>query len=225
MSEKDTIPKGQLWVKKRGQLSVPKGNILEVEGTLVVEPETDVEKFERKYGAEFVVQDDKTSHPQSRWSTAKKLQWLGSNRQLICLYEQLVTRELIERTDNWPSLLSAHFLNKDGKNFNLSKQNYQSSRKPKSKPESVKKLQWLGSNRLLIYLYKQLVTRELIERTDNWPSLLSAHFLNKDGKNFNPSNLSKQNYQLYDAKSPRGFKVVDKVLNEVDREAAKNEKD
>ena len=158
MSEKDTIPKGQLWVKKRGQLSVPKGNILEVEGTLVVEPETDVEKFGRKYGVEVVVQDDKTSHPQSRWSTAKKLQWLGSNRQLICLYEQLVTRELIERTDNWPSLLS-------------------------------------------------------------------AHFLNKDGKNFNPSNLSKQNYQLYDAKSPRGFKVVDKVLNEVDREAAKNEKD
>jgi hypothetical protein len=60
MSEKDTIPKGKVWTIVEGQPSVPKGDILEVEGTLVVKPETDVEKIERRYGVKVIETDEGT---------------------------------------------------------------------------------------------------------------------------------------------------------------------
>ena len=44
---KDTIPKGKVWTIVKGQPSVPKGAILEILGTLVVNPETDKEDLSR----------------------------------------------------------------------------------------------------------------------------------------------------------------------------------
>tara|TARA_R110000824_G_scaffold127069_1_gene287002 strand:+ start:358 stop:534 length:177 start_codon:yes stop_codon:yes gene_type:complete len=57
---KDTIPKGKVWTIVGGQLSVPNEDIPEVDGTFVVKQETDVERFERRYGVKVIVTDEET---------------------------------------------------------------------------------------------------------------------------------------------------------------------
>ena len=57
---KDTIPKGKVWTIVGCQPSVPKGAIPEVEGTLMVKQETDVERFERRYGVKVIETDEET---------------------------------------------------------------------------------------------------------------------------------------------------------------------
>ena len=83
--KKVIIRKGESWVVKRGQLSVPKGDILEIEGTLVVEPETDVEKFERMFGVEVVVTEDSrkphTAYAKPHTAYAKQVKPTGRLRR------------------------------------------------------------------------------------------------------------------------------------------------
>ena len=78
------------------------------------------------------------------------------------------------------------------------------------------KIQWEGSIRQLIYLFREMSKIRLIPNV-NLPSMISNHFCKKDRTEINRDNLSKQIYQLDTLQDGRpkdeDAQAIDDILN------------
>ena len=78
------------------------------------------------------------------------------------------------------------------------------------------KIQWEGSIRQLIYLFREMSRIGLIPSV-NLPSMISNHFCKKDRTEINRDNLSKQIYQLDTLQDGRpkdeDAQAIDDILN------------
>ena len=123
-------------------------------------------------------------------NTIQAIIWQDSGENLRQLIESLKKHKLISNTDT-DKIIREHF------------------KEPQEQPEPIN---WLKSQRLLIYLLVQLQKREFIAHENEW-QLYSKHFLIK-GKAVRSASLKSEASNIL-AEQPKGYQQIDTILESI----------
>lgn len=145
--------------------------------------------------------EDEISHaaPEKQKPGAKSFSWTGSQAQLEDLWQALKDAGYIDREKTKEAFMAIF-----------------ASKLIKDRP-----IQWLGSNRLLSYLFNQMSSgKNSLILSLEWQSIIEKYqlFKNKNGKLITAGDLSAALSNINDVNkglNPKGFEKIDAILNNI----------
>lgn len=134
------------------------------------------------------------------------------------MFGQLIEKRYIQDNDYLYAFIEDNFLNEYGKSFKKEQLKSAMQRVLNSMPQRVdtggQKLNWIATERGIVYLFDQLVEHDLIQGGDYLHAFVERNFLNREGKPFKKGQLKSAKQKVLDS-NIQDKEGLDNIINSV----------